>query len=94
MDLDPDPKVAQSDEIEELKKLSTEKLIVWIVGRSKELGLKFTPEDIVLECWLINPEKHSLRGYREFPCSQTVMKRVGEMTQLMTAIWLAKGSSG
>ncbi|MGD0651848.1 MAG: hypothetical protein ABSA97_12035 [Verrucomicrobiia bacterium] len=77
--MDLNPKVAQNDEIEELKKLSTEKLIIWIVGRSKELGLKFTPEDIVLECWLINPEKHSLRGYREFPCSQTVMKRVGEM---------------
>jgi len=73
------PKVAQADEIDELKKLSTEKLIIWIVGRSKELGLKLTPEDIVLECWLINPEKHSLRGYRDYPCSQTVMKRVGEM---------------
>jgi hypothetical protein len=43
--MDLNPKVAQSDEIEELKKLSTEKLIIWIVGRSKELDLKFTPED-------------------------------------------------
>ncbi|HVU08023.1 MAG TPA: hypothetical protein VHG89_05715 [Verrucomicrobiae bacterium] len=77
--MDLNPKVAQRDEIEELKKLSTERLIIWIVGRSKELGLKLTPEEIVLECWLINPEKHSLRGYSQFPCSQTVLKRVGEM---------------
>lgn len=63
----------------QLRKLSTEKLVIWIVGRSKKLGLKLTPEDIVLECWLINPEKHSLRGYSQFPCSRTVLKRVGEM---------------
>jgi hypothetical protein len=72
-------KVARSEEVQELKKLSTEKLIIWIVGRSKELRLKLTPEDIVLECWLINPEKHSLRGYPQFPDSQTVQKRIGEM---------------
>lgn len=72
-------KVAQENEINELKKLSTEKLIIWVVGRSRELGLKLTPEDIVLECWLVNPEKHSLRGYSQFPCSATVLKRVGEM---------------
>ena len=77
--MDLNPKVAQADEIEELRKLSTERLIIWIVGRSKELGLKLTPEEIVLECWLINPEKHSLRGFGQFPCSQTVLKRVGEM---------------
>jgi len=73
------PRVANREEINELKKLSTEKLIIWIVGRSRELGIKLTPEDIVLECWLINPEKHSLRGYRQFPCSRTVLKRAGEM---------------
>jgi hypothetical protein len=72
-------KVAQDNEIDELRKLSTEKLIIWIVGRSKDLSLKLTPEEIVLECWLINPEKHSLRGYNQFPCSRTVLKRVGEM---------------
>ncbi len=72
-------KVAKTREIEELKKLSTEKLVIWVIGRSKELGLKLTPEDIVLECWLINPEKHSLRGYPQFPDSQTVQKRIGEM---------------
>jgi hypothetical protein len=77
--MDLNPKVAQANEIEELKKLSTEKLIIWIIGRCKELGLKLTPEEVVLECWLINPEKHSLRGYRQFPCSRTVLKRVGEM---------------
>lgn len=72
-------KVAKTEEIGELKKLSTEKLIIWVIGRSKELGLKLTPENIVLECWLINPEKHSLRGYPQFPDSQTVQKRIGEM---------------
>jgi hypothetical protein len=73
------PKLANETDIDELRKLSTEKLIIWIVGKSKNAGLRLTPEDIVLECWLINPEKHSLRGYREFPCSRTVLKRVGEM---------------
>ncbi|SRR5712692_3240149 len=73
------PKLASETEIQELRKLSTEKLIIWIVGRSKELGVTLTPEDIVLECWLINPEKHALRGHRQFPCSRTVLKRVGEM---------------
>lgn len=72
-------RVAERDEINELRKLSTEKLIIWIVGRGRELGITLTPEDIVLEAWLINPEKHSLRGYRQFPCSRTVLKRVGEM---------------
>jgi len=47
------PKIASDTEIEQLRKLSTEKLIIWIVGRSKELGVKLTPEDIVPECWLI-----------------------------------------
>ncbi len=74
------PKVARgSEEMGQLKKLSTEKLIIWIVGRSRELGVKLTLEDLVLECWLINPEKHSLRGYPQFPDSRTVLKRAGEM---------------
>jgi len=74
------PKVARTtDEINELKKLSTEKLIIWIVGRSQELGIKLTLEELVLECWLINPEKHALRGYPQFPDSRTVLKRAGEM---------------
>src|SRR5260370_17340259 len=69
------PKVARTtDEINELKKLSTEKLIIWIVGRSQELGIKLTLEELVLECWLINPEKHALRGYPQFPDSQTLLK--------------------
>ena len=72
-------KVAKEIEFAELRRLSTEKLIVWIIGKSKELGIKLTPEEVVLECWLINPDKHALRGYREFPCSRTVLKRVGEM---------------
>lgn len=74
------PKIARSaDEIGQLKKLSTEKLIIWIVGRSQELGTKLTLEELVLECWLINPDKHALRGYPQFPDSRTVLKRAGEM---------------
>ena len=66
------PKIASgSDQINELKKLSTEKLIIWIVGRARELGVKLTLEELVLECWLINPEKHSLRGYPQFPDSRS-----------------------
>jgi hypothetical protein len=74
------PKIATaSAEIAELKKLSTEKLIIWIVGRARELGIKLSLEELVLECWLINPDKHSLRGYPQFPDSRTVLKRAGEM---------------
>jgi hypothetical protein len=74
------PKVAKTAaEIRELKKLSTEKLIIWIVGRSQELGVRLTLEELVLECWLINPEKHSLRGYPQFPDSRAVLRRAGEM---------------
>jgi hypothetical protein len=79
-ELELSPKVANgSEEIQELKKLSTEKLIIWVVGRARELGRKLSLEDLVLECWLINPEKHSLRGYPQFPDSRTVLKRAGEM---------------
>ena len=75
-----EPKVADgTEEIEQLKKLSTEKLIIWVVGRARELGRKLSLEELVLECWLINPEKHSLRGYPQFPDSRTVLKRAGEM---------------
>ncbi len=74
------PKISDgSDEVNELRKLSTEKLIIWIVGRARELGIKLSLEELVLECWLINPEKHSLRGYSQFPDSRTVLKRAGEM---------------
>src|SRR5882757_9006566 len=74
------PKIAmEGDELNELRKLSTERLIIWIVGRARELGIKLSLEELVLECWLINPEKHSLRGYPQFPDSRTVLKRAGEM---------------
>ncbi len=73
------PKIVQDQEIAPLRNLSTEKLIIWIIGKSKEFNLKITPEDIILECWLINPDKHSLRGYSQFPDSATVQKRIGEM---------------
>lgn len=72
-------KTATLNQVEGLKKLSTERLIIWIIGRSKELEKKFSIEDIVIECWLINPEKHSLRGYNEFPDSHSVNKRMYEM---------------
>lgn len=72
-------KVASIDEIGELEKLSTEKLIIWIIGRAKELEIKLSAEEIVLECWQINSNKHSLRKYPEYPDSHTVMKRIGEM---------------
>jgi len=74
------PKIANDpEEIKQLKKLSTEKLIIWVVGRARELGIKLSLEELVLECWLINPDKHSLRGYPQFPDSRTVLKRAGEM---------------
>src|ERR1700755_3225006 len=72
-------KTAKETELESLKKLSTERLIIWIIGKAKEENLKLASEDIVIECWLINPEKHSLRGYNQFPDSSSVMKRIGEM---------------
>lgn len=72
-------RTATNVEIESLKKLSTERLIIWVVGSSREKKIKLSPEDIVIECWEINPEKHSLRKYTQFPDSHTVMKRIGEM---------------
>lgn len=72
-------RTAKESELASLRNLSTERLIIWIVGKTKEKNLKLSAEDIVIECWLINPEKHSLRGYNQFPDSSTVMKRIGEM---------------
>lgn len=71
--------VSAKEDVGQLKKLSTEKLIIWIVGRSNELNVKLSPEDIVIECWLINPEKHSMRKFNYFPDTHVVMKRIGEM---------------
>ena len=72
-------KTATIKQAELLKKLSTERLIIWIIGRSRDLSKTFSTEDIVIECWLINPEKHSLRGYNQFPDSSNVKKRIYEM---------------
>lgn len=72
-------KTATQKEVINLNKLSTERLIIWIIGKSKEIKKKFSTEDIVIECWLINPEKHSLRGYNEFPDSHNIIKRIYEM---------------
>ena len=73
------PKIIEPSHVEQLKKLSTERLIVWIVGKSNELGVRLTREDIVLECWAVNPEKHSLRGHPQYLCSHTVLKRISDM---------------
>jgi hypothetical protein len=72
-------RLANPKEIKSLKKLSTEKLIIWIIGKSREKREILSSEDIVIECWLINPIKHSLRGYSQFPDSNTVKKRIGDM---------------
>ena len=72
-------KTTNKNNLESLKNLSTERLIIWIIGKAKEEELKLAAEDIVIECWLIKPEKHSLRGYNQFPDSSSVMKRIGEM---------------
>lgn len=72
-------KTANNDQAQQLKKLSTEKLIIWIVGMSNELSERLSVEDIVIECWQINPAKHSLRGYTQHPDSQSVIKRLYEM---------------
>lgn len=73
------PKLPAQSEIEELKKLSTEKLLIWIIGKSNELDFIFSPEDIVIECWLINPEKHSMRKFTQYPDTHVIKKRIGEM---------------
>ena len=72
-------KTATENEVNELLKLSTERLIIWIIGKSKELGLKLSAEDIVIESWRLNPGKHSMRRYSQYPDSHSVIKRIGEM---------------
>lgn len=72
-------KISTPENFIELRKLSTENLIIWIIGKSNECKLKLSAEDIILECWLINPTKHSLRGYSQFPDSSVITKRIGEM---------------
>ncbi len=50
------PKVANgTQEIQELRKLSTEKLIIWIVGRGRELGRELNLEELVAAWDLISP---------------------------------------
>ena len=71
--------LASKKEQAQLRKLSTEKLIIWIVGKSIELNIPFSPEDIVIESWLINPEKHSMRKFTQYPDTQVILKRIGEM---------------
>ena len=72
-------KVTDIEYVSELSKLSTVNLIIWIIGRSSDLNLILSLENITLEAWLINPTKHSLRGYSQFPDSFNVIKRVYDM---------------
>ena len=72
-------KVTDKEHLSELSKLSTVNLIIWIIGRSADLNLILSLEEITLEAWLINPKKHSLRGYTQFPDSFNVIKRVYDM---------------
>ncbi len=72
-------KVGADLDLEEIGKLSTANLIVLIVGLSEIKSVPLTAEDIVVECWLLSPLKHSLRGYPQFPDSNTVLKRLADM---------------
>lgn len=72
-------KVAADADLTELKKLSTVNLIIFVLGLSEIKHIKLTPEDVAIECWLVNPEKHSLRGYPQFPDSNIVIKRLADM---------------
>lgn len=75
----PKPKIATQNQFEVLQNLSTENLIIWIIGKSTEKTIKLSIEDIALESWVINPVKHSLRGYPQYPDSFVVMKRIFDM---------------
>lgn len=72
-------RISSETQVGSLKKLSTENLIIWILGQSKAKGIILTIEEIIIECWLINPEKHSMRGFIQFPDSGVVTKRIYEM---------------
>lgn len=72
-------KVAANVDLDELRKLSTANLIIFVLGLSEIKKVKLTPEEIAIECWLINPSKHSLRGFPQFPDSNIVIKRLADM---------------
>lgn len=72
-------KVANEIDVVEAAKLSTANLIIVVVGLSELKGITLSAEDIVVECWLLNPAKHSLRGYAQFPDSNNVLKRLADM---------------
>ncbi len=67
-------KFGNEGDIESIKKVSTENLILWIIGKSEEEKIKLSMEGIVLQCWAINPKKHSLRGNPQYLDSAVVMK--------------------
>ena len=75
-------KVATEIEFTELRRLSTEKLIVWIIGKSKELGIKLTPEEVVLACWLGNPDKH-WSVVKKWIKRSGIVQRTGRLALLM-----------
>jgi hypothetical protein len=72
-------KIAKPNEINLLSGLSTESLIIWIVGKCEQKNVILNIEEITLECWIINPKKHSLRGYAQYPDSFVIMKRIFDM---------------
>lgn len=74
-----DSRLAKVEEIKQLQMLSTESLIIWVIGKSQESNIIMTIEEITLECWKINPTKHSLRGYPQYPDSFVIMKRIFDM---------------
>lgn len=80
MNFDLNFRIANVQEKSELEKLSTENLIIWIIGKSNENSVILTFEDLVIECWLISPSKYSLRKYNQFPNSSSIQKHVGAMT--------------
>ncbi len=43
-------KLAESYELNQLRKLSTESLIIWVVGKSQEKHLKFSIEELTRKC--------------------------------------------
>jgi hypothetical protein len=62
----PNPKIANQNQFKVLQNLSTENLIIWIIGKSTEKSIKLSIEDIALVSWIVNPAKHSLRGYPQY----------------------------
>lgn len=59
--------------------LSTESLIIFLLGVGERSNRKLSVEEITLACWELSPDKHSLRGFPQYPDSYVVMKRIFDM---------------